>query len=36
MTEIDEEKSLAKEFKCFSNQKRLKYIVIIYFYTKIK
>ena len=36
MTEIAKGKTLAKEFKCFlKKKKRLKYIIKIYFYTKI-
>ena len=37
MTEIAKGKPLAKEFKCFFLKKqRLKYIIKIYFHTKIK
>ena len=37
MTEIAKGKPLAKEFKCFfKKKKRLKYIIKIYFYTKIQ
>ena len=37
MTKIAKEKPLAKEFKSFfKKKKRLKYIIKIYFYTKIQ